>query len=666
MTLRSMPPVGSIRPPVAAVVLAWLLAAFVPAPVAETPRSLEVGSLTLTLCRPGLYCGRLDRPLDPTGVLPDRIGIFFEFAPPGDASMPSQGTLVAAEGGPGYPTTGSAETYLTLFDRLRDHRAVVLMDNRGTGRSGAIDCTRLQTAAGLTVADVTACGQQLGERAPLYSTGYAADDLAAILDALGAGPIDLYGDSYGTWFAQTFAIRHGGQLRSIVLDGAYPVPQVQGESPWWPFYAPAMRRKFDLVCARAESCRRIPGSSIDHIRPALELLRAHPFEATALDADGRPHRFRADAARLALVAFAATPTRATARETDPAARAFAAGDRAPLLRLMAEALATSDSRDETRDPVQYSQGLFMAINCRDADQIFDMTLPPADRARQRDRVIAAEAQAVPDLYAPFTLAEFRGLPLDYEFLDPCVGWPVPPTRFKPHDLFPDGAVYPDVPALVVSGELDDITTAEQGAIAAGLFRRGRHVIVANSFHVNALSAEQGSCVPDLVRRFIATLDPGDIACAAAVPPLRPPAAFPRHVAELAPAAARPGTTADERRLRLAAAALWTAADVVARLESRQGKGRGPGLRGGGFTTAPTGPATRMTLDGVRWTEDLAVSGTVDVPPGPGMVQAILTLAGPDHATGRLNLAWPVGTAESVARIDGTIDGVEIGATAGAP
>lgn len=53
--------------------------------------------------------------------------------------------------------------------------------------------------------------------------GPSCDDLAAILDVLGSGPIDLYGDSYGTFFEQAFAVRHPDKLRSIILDGAYPL-----------------------------------------------------------------------------------------------------------------------------------------------------------------------------------------------------------------------------------------------------------------------------------------------------------------------------------------------------------------------------------------------------------------------------------------------------------
>ncbi len=128
---------------------------------------------------------------------------------------------MAAEGGPGYPTTGSREDFLSLFKPLRQTHDVLLMDNRGTGRSDAIDCEPLQQATALTREDVGACGQSLGTSAPLYSTTLATDDLAAVLDALKVARIDLYGDSYGTYFAQVFAQRHADRLRSLVLDGAY-------------------------------------------------------------------------------------------------------------------------------------------------------------------------------------------------------------------------------------------------------------------------------------------------------------------------------------------------------------------------------------------------------------------------------------------------------------
>ena len=242
--------------------------------------------------------------------------------------------MVATEGGPGYPATLSRDDYLALFDPLRDSHDVLIMDNRGTGQSGAVDCAALQASSRWTSAGVGACGDTLGPRAPLYSTAYAADDLAAILAALGIAKIDLYGDSYGTYFEQVFALRHPALLHSLVLDGAYPLDGP--DYAWYPNYAPAMRDKFNLACRRSPACAVLPGTSLDHIAPALTLLRGDARSVEARDADGRLESFRADPAALATVMFAAAPALASVRELDAAARAYAGGDPAPLLRLMAE------------------------------------------------------------------------------------------------------------------------------------------------------------------------------------------------------------------------------------------------------------------------------------------------------------------------------------------
>ena len=95
------------------------------------------------------------------------ISIRFEYYPhtaPGN----SAGTLVATEGGPGYAATESRADYLALFKPLRRERDFVLMDNRGTGGSGAIDCPELQTAEKWTIELIGACGRLAwGQGGPL-------------------------------------------------------------------------------------------------------------------------------------------------------------------------------------------------------------------------------------------------------------------------------------------------------------------------------------------------------------------------------------------------------------------------------------------------------------------------------------------------------------------
>src|SRR5262249_12048587 len=153
-----------------------------------------------------------------------------------DVSTKSEGTIVAIEGGPGFTSTGSRDSYTTLFDPIMDHRDLLLIDDRGTGRSSPLNCSALQRGDDSISAGET-CAQQLGDAANDYGAATVADDLADVLDALGAGHIDLYGDSYGTFVAQAFAARHGDLLSTLVLDSAFPVT---GGDPFHASRVPAM------------------------------------------------------------------------------------------------------------------------------------------------------------------------------------------------------------------------------------------------------------------------------------------------------------------------------------------------------------------------------------------------------------------------------------------
>lgn len=625
--------------------------------------ALKVGSLTLQRCRTAApWCGTVVRALDTAGFVTGTLAVYFEYYPhlvPGKLL----GMLVATEGGPGFPATESRDEYLALLRPLRAHRDLVIMDNRGTGQSGAVDCPSLQTAPVITVENVGACGRSLGAKAALYSTALAADDLAAILDALAAAPIDLYGDSYGTYFAQVFAVRHPAKLRSIVLDGAYPLDGP--DYAWYPTYAPSMRDKFNIACSRDAACSQLSGKSLDHIAPALALLRRAPFKAQARDADGKVQSFTADAPLLATVMFGGSPAYATVHELDAAARAFVAGDQAPLLRLMAETLVGVDSRDPTQAAAKFSAGLAAAVMCHDPPQIFDMALDPARRIAERDRAIAQRKITASDTYAPFTIDEYRGMPLDYSFIDECVLWPIVPREHDAAHVVPAAARYPDIPALVISGELDNMTTVADGAAAAKRFAHGLQLIVANSFHVNALPHARSGCAAEVVRRFVATLKTGDTRCAQAVPEVRLLPKFARHVSELLPARAMPGNAAAPEQLRAVTAALLTAGDVIARLDSNT-TGEGVGLRGGTFSIKVRAARYELILHNVRWSEELAVSGTLSLPGRSGRVVGQLTLAGADGLSGPLRVSWVEGVTKARAQIRGKLGKVMVVAEMPAP
>jgi hypothetical protein len=203
-----------------------------PAGAAASGERLRVGALVLHRCGAGQsgWCGSPPRPLDPARPSGPKIAIGLRWLPAtGRARSP---TLVTVEGGPGYPSIGSLAEYHAMFGPLRRTRDLLLVYNRGTGSSELVDCPRLQAFTGVTSGPafpgiVAQCARRLGRRyrgvhaADLFATAYAAADLDAVLRALSLPSIDLYGDSYGTFFAQSFASRG-------LADQTTPIPWLDG------------------------------------------------------------------------------------------------------------------------------------------------------------------------------------------------------------------------------------------------------------------------------------------------------------------------------------------------------------------------------------------------------------------------------------------------------
>src|SRR3954447_1688165 len=230
-----------------------------------------------------LVCGRITVPLDRQRPSGGKLPIHYLLIPRRDTSKPLLGTIVAVEGGPGYATTGSRAYYRELFGPLLDRRRLLLVDQRGTGLSGAIDCPWLQSYQGNRIKAVGACGRNLGPAADDYGSAIAADDLAAVLDRLHVEKVDLYGDSYGTFFSQTFAARHPDRVRTMALDAAY---FVGGKNPWYPDTNRALRRAFTLACERSPSCADRGGSAMQRLRALADLVRRHPIRGVAPNSYG--------------------------------------------------------------------------------------------------------------------------------------------------------------------------------------------------------------------------------------------------------------------------------------------------------------------------------------------------------------------------------------------
>lgn len=623
--------------------------------------AIHVGALDLFRCpNAPAYCGSLERALDPAGEVPGKIRIGFEIYPHTDSSNPPLGTIVATEGGPGYATTGSRFDYVALFEPLLRRRNLLLVDNRGTGTSQAIRCEPLQQSPFLTLPGIGLCGNYLGTASDLYGSGLAADDLAAVLDALAIDQIDLYGDSYGTFFAQAFAGRHPERLRTLVLDSAWPVV---GQNPWYPEAAPAFRHAYEAACERSLACRDIPGTASHRLQRLIDSLRRHPLEGMAHDGDGKLVNVHADATALAFLSFSQATGPIIYRETDAAARAYLdQGDSTPLLRLIAENRAISPSAAGGLPPAEYSAGLFIAVSCTDYNQLYDMTQPPSIRWNQRDAAFSAEESDHPSVYAPFTLAEFNALPLDYSVFDGCLNWPISSPAHPPAQPAGDNPTFTAAPVLVLSGEMDTLTPPGQGTKAAAIFPNATHVLVHNSLHVTAVG-DANDCASALVLRLVETLSPGNTTCAARIPEIRTVPYFAEHAADLAPAHALAGNQGTILDLQIAAAAVQSAGDAVARWWVNL-SGAGVGLRGGTFQYSGDS-LTTFRLNDFRWTKDVAVSGSVRWHSN-GLIDAKLAVVSNAGESGFVTISWPGTTAHARANVSGMIGGRKIVATMYAP
>jgi pimeloyl-ACP methyl ester carboxylesterase len=612
------------------------------------PAPAEAATLPLAECDAveGASCGSIERLLDPSDPSAGTIDVSFELHHARDTSAPALGTIVAVEGGPGYASTASRDWYLDLFDPLLDRRNLLMMDSRGTGGSAAIDCPELQSYEGDHLMNVALCGAQLGDESDVYGTAFAADDLAAVLDALAIDRVDLYGDSYGTFFGQTFALRHPDRLRTLVLDAAYPV---EDQDPWYRDLNRAIRDGIRSVCAEDLECREIPGDPVERVAELADALRAEPITGTAFDADGTRRRVTVDAAMLSYIYGVAAYGTTVYEELEAAGAAWLEnGDTQPLLRLAAEQTYWGDAGAVE----EFSEGLYTAVICNDYPQHWDITDPIADRPEQYEAAVSALRAGEPDAFAPFTIDDWLESP--WTEFQTCINWPAPSSWVPPE---PEPAVYPAVPVLVLAGELDSLTSPEGNAVVASRFPESTLVVVANSGHVTALGDYLG-CAAGIVIEFVEQGSAGDTSCADDYPAVRTTDQFPLRLRDVA-AGEGPGTT---RQRQVATAVAGTVGDVFPRWFAMYGT-EGVGLRGGTFITTGLDDV-RFRLSGLRWVRDLSVSGTIRWNRTSGDVRATVQFSG--AASGTLGISWNQWLNEATASVAGTIDAKPVRLTIPAP
>jgi pimeloyl-ACP methyl ester carboxylesterase len=560
-------------------------------------------------CPSGATCGTVAVPLDRADPGGAQLQIAYQLLRHKNAGAVA-GTIVPLTGGPGGSNTAALDGWQVVFGNLLDTFDLLLIDARGTGSSGAIDCKPLQHI-GVSRPAVEACAAQLGPSRDFYRSSSVADDVDAVRATLGLDKIDLYGFSWGTVQARSYASRHGEHLRSLVMDSS---GQNLDAVQWRVNFGEDRRRQLAMLCSRSATCRAVGEDPVKRVAALAAALSKRPVSGTGYAVGGQ--RVKVTATEAALLG-ATYPE--VLGQVPAVARAFARGDRMPLVRFMAENRFSPEAMD-SGPPDEFSLGHALASLCN--DDTFPWDPASAPDARQQSW-FAAFAQLPAATFSPFSATAGRDDPAGLEAQ--CMFWPAPASREPP--VTPE-STYPPVPALFVSGELDGAPVPVARALAAQ-FPSSTFVEPKSIGHGAAFASK---CVRSIIVHFVGQLSAGDTSCAATGVPDFGYSLFPLTArAERTAGSRLSGDRSVRADRRAVKAAIDTIVDVLVHPPT------GHCLRGGRVEMSQGPVAPAFALRGCRFVRDVALTGTAAFDPGKLAVDATVKLQGRGTATGRMHL-----------------------------
>jgi pimeloyl-ACP methyl ester carboxylesterase len=594
----------------------------------------------------GGICGKLPVPLDRSHPDGSKIKIYFEVYLHTN-SGPAESAILANPGGPGASTTALRGLGLALFAQNRDVHDFLLIDDRGRGRSEAIDCEALQHGTADFAEGEASCAAQLGNNASRYGTGDVAMDTDSVRAALGYDRVDYWGGSYGGMDVTAYATRFGEHLRSIVLDAPEGTPalhafELDGNS------ARAAVREVRLDCLRSPTCSADHPHADNEFVQLIQTLRRKPVLGQAHDANGNMIPVRLDESALLQLATYPTGKFVGTGEILAAAEALSHGDRDPLLRLGAE---VTPLVTDYGDPTSGSEGDYFAASCVDAHEPWDWRNAVPERRKEFDEAVA---DLRTDFFRPFS--KMAGASLEVSLEKQCLWWEKPAPSAP---VTPPNPTYPNVPTLVMSGDLDTTVPTEEVKKVASLFPASTVVLVAEAGHETIVWTQ---CAAALQSQFFETLQVGDTTCATTPETVWPAVGrFPLVAADGRPAEidSEGNNQVGEPERKVVTVAVAAATDAVQR--STIGSGNGVGLRGGTFqTTFDDNGNQTITLNDYSFSTDVMVSGTV-VWGTDLSFTADLTVNGRGTSGGTLHVEgfWQAPGAVGKFRISGSLGGKQV-------
>ncbi|MCG5240452.1 alpha/beta fold hydrolase [Azospirillum doebereinerae] len=438
------------------------LLSITPAPAVPTPATplSTVLRLTAVACPdeagmpgPAPRCAVLRVPSDrlrPNGPPVD----LFVLTLPALAPTPAADPVVVLSGGPGQGGSDDLHGAVAIFGAMRERRDVILVDQRGTGRSRpSLHCPALDPLrfwyGGVTAEDATACLSPLrreGFWLESFDTGESASDLRDLRVALGVERWNVVATSYGGILAQALLRVDGEAVRSLVLNSpAMP------DATWLDFdrltaIRETYRRLFADCAAQPACAHAFPNldGTVERIAAGLE---RQPLE-TRLRApsSGREAAWRFTwpmvASTLSFRLGSGGGMAALPAQLDRLDRMVAG--RQPADERTLAALLMPDLFWNVSDTLAY--GLNLTIGCRE----------------NRPRIDAADARRAAQGLRPYVMADT--VETDYDTACPALSLaPVESGFYRP--------VVSEVPTLILTGVYDTLTVPARAEALKNTLRR---------------------------------------------------------------------------------------------------------------------------------------------------------------------------------------------------
>jgi pimeloyl-ACP methyl ester carboxylesterase len=445
-----------------------LCAAQADAAASEGSQEVAARKTALKLCRlPDLRrparCGVFEIPENPSRPHARRLPISVAVVPAASGKALAD-PIVTLMGGPGEDAISGAAYYAAQFGPLLQERDLLLVDQRGTGRSATLQCNLYapeEAAQNLQdffpLAAVRRCAQQSRTRADLsqYTYAHLASDLEHIRRALGYGQLNLFSASYGTRAAQVYLRTYPQNVRTVYFGSVVPI-DVTIPVPLAKAAELAMEKTF-AACAADAGCH----AEFPNLPTEFREMLARLDSGVNVSGPGITGAVRLTHGRVAEILRAKLYRVAGAATVPWLVHQAYKGNWTPIVD---EILSSAQERDSS-----ISFGLFFTITCNE------------DVAFIRESDVRTQTQGM-----------FVG---DYRVRQQqaaCKEWPkssLPPGYREP--------VRSPVPALFSSGDSDPASPLWFTARVAGNFPNRREVHMRNQGHT-----EWSDCLGRLYERLV--------------------------------------------------------------------------------------------------------------------------------------------------------------------